>query len=363
MLNLLSPLYVSLTVIALFILYLVHLLVIKPMTLIRYYEKQGALGEYYPILGGYGKRMSEAAITGDWLSFYKKDVQDPKGAHKLFATNILGNAFLFLVDPDLIKDFISNQEKNYKKAEEFIDLDKFFLGSGVLTSEGEVWKKHRKIASSAFHFDFIKSTVPIIEQVTQEVFDGIARENLSSVDIMDVMQKITGEITGRLFFGNSFATVSYNGNSLPKAITKTEATISVEQQEIWANLFGPNFIRAGILPQHKRLMSDISGIRALCKSLIAQEKEKKALKKTDESQGDYPTLLERLLDHQEKAEYGTFTDDDIIDDFLTFFLAGTDTTGHLLTMATYYLIQNPRQYQKTLEEVKTGLQNQRNLNL
>ena len=186
MLTLLSPLHASLTVIALFILYLVYLLVIKPVTLIRYYERQGALGEYYPILGGYGKRVNEANITGDWLSFYKKDIQNSKGAHKLFATNILGNAFLFLVDPDLIKDFISNQEKNYKKAEEFIDLDKFFLGTGVATSEGEVWKKHRKIVSSAFHFDFIKSTVPIIEQVTQEVFDAVAKENMSSVDIMDV---------------------------------------------------------------------------------------------------------------------------------------------------------------------------------
>ena len=252
MLTLLSPLYVSLTVIVLFILYLVHILVIKPMILIRYYEKQGALGEYYPIQGGYGKRINEATTTGDWLSFYKKDVQDPKGAHRLFATNILGNAFLFIVDPDLIKDFISNQEKNYNKAEEFINLNKFFLGNGVLTSEGEVWRKHRKIASNAFHFDFIKSTVPVIEQVAQEVFDGIARENLSSVDIMDVMQKITGEITGRLFFGSSFTTVSYNGNSLPKAITETETAISIEQQEIWANLFGPNFVRAGILPQHKK---------------------------------------------------------------------------------------------------------------
>lgn len=44
-----------------------------------------------------------------------------------------------------------------------------------------------------------------------------------------------------------------------------------------------------------------------------------------------------------------YTLDGLVEEFLGFFVAGTETTGHLITMCFYYLSFYP-QYQKVLRE-------------
>jgi len=44
------------------------------------------------------------------------------------------------------------------------------MGHGVMFSEGDEWKKKRRIMSTVFNFEFIKSKIPLIAKITQEVF-------------------------------------------------------------------------------------------------------------------------------------------------------------------------------------------------
>mmetsp|Transcript_24709 Transcript_24709/g.21880 ORF Transcript_24709/g.21880 Transcript_24709/m.21880 type:complete len:185 (+) Transcript_24709:862-1416(+) len=49
-------------------------------------------------------------------------------------------------------------------------------------------------------------------------------------------------------------------------------------------------------------------------------------------------------------------------EFLTFFIAGMDTTGHLLTMASYYLLKNPECMKKVMAEVNQHIKSDDDLN-
>ena len=42
------------------------------------------------------------------------------------------------------------------------------IGPGIFFSEGDIWKKKKKILSNVFNFDFIHSQIPLIAKIAQE---------------------------------------------------------------------------------------------------------------------------------------------------------------------------------------------------
>ena len=36
-------------------------------------------------------------------------------------------------------------------------------GGGILFTDGDIWKRKRRIISSVFHFDFLNSIIPMVE--------------------------------------------------------------------------------------------------------------------------------------------------------------------------------------------------------
>jgi len=66
------------------------------------------------------------------------------------------------VSTELQKDFYNSLNKLPKNpfiTEVFL---KFLNGGGLVFTEGETWKRKRRIMSSVFHFDFINDIVPVI---------------------------------------------------------------------------------------------------------------------------------------------------------------------------------------------------------
>ena len=47
---------------------------------------------------------------------------------------------------------------------------KRLLGDGVAFSEDEIWKTKRKVITSVFTFDFLKSIIPNISKICDEEF-------------------------------------------------------------------------------------------------------------------------------------------------------------------------------------------------
>lgn len=63
-----------------------------------------------------------------------------------------------LTHPDFIKDFYSiNHINDYPKMTTITLNMKRALGSGIIFSEGETWKRKRHVINSVFNFDFLKS--------------------------------------------------------------------------------------------------------------------------------------------------------------------------------------------------------------
>lgn len=67
------------------------------------------------------------------------------------------------------------------------------------------------------------------------------------------------------------------------------------------------------------------------------------------------TILDLLL--QPEDGEAPLSKQSIVDETYSFCFAGTHTTSHTISMATYYLLSNPSKLEKLLAELKTATRN------
>src|ERR1043166_5087980 len=88
---------------------------------------------------------------------------------------------LFLYHPNEIEYVLATNAKNFRKAMTL--RSNFFqalVGNGLLTSEGEEWKRQRRVTSPAFHrhrlANYVDTPVSYTERLTDSWRDGEARD-------------------------------------------------------------------------------------------------------------------------------------------------------------------------------------------
>ena len=76
-------------------------------------------------------------------------------------------------------------------------------------SEGDNWKKKKKILSNVFNFDFIHSKIGLIAKVSEEKIKDLEErsrkegENTFAVDITAYLQRVFGTVVIKSFFGDT----------------------------------------------------------------------------------------------------------------------------------------------------------------
>ncbi|KAE8146488.1 cytochrome P450 [Aspergillus avenaceus] len=104
----------------------------------------------------------------------------------------------------------------------------------------------------------------------------------------------------------------------------------------------PNLVNNLPTTENNKYWEDISYLRNLSKELI----EARQNDPTDEKD-----LLNALLKGRDPKTGKGMTHDSIIDNMITFLIAGHETTSGLLSFAFYNMLKNPQAYQKAQEEV------------
>jgi cytochrome P450 len=120
-------------------------------------------------LGFAKKRREELEKHGDTHYFAKRGLAD----YQVRLMKVGSGVLLDLVDPELIRQYYERtKEKCYSKS--FDSPGTASLRAlltkdepGLFLSEGESWKKKKKILSNVFNFDFIQAKLPLIGRITQ----------------------------------------------------------------------------------------------------------------------------------------------------------------------------------------------------
>eukprot|EP01016_Furgasonia_blochmanni_P035995 TRINITY_DN4051_c0_g1_i1.p1 TRINITY_DN4051_c0_g1~~TRINITY_DN4051_c0_g1_i1.p1 ORF type:complete len:526 (-),score=108.26 TRINITY_DN4051_c0_g1_i1:29-1606(-) len=332
-----------------------------------FYTKQGLKVDYfYPYLSYYHIMVQKHIKQfGDPSRALKLKVQqDPKA--KAYLTNIGDDIHLILLDPDIIKDFFTNKSGFYVKTSRSVRNLKRLIGEGLVFSEGEIWKKHRRVLSSAFTFDALQKMAPFVQNLAHTRFADITKrekDENGKIKIYAIreFERITGDAVVRSFFGTDFSEKKIDGVPISTALGKLLADLSSQSMtSLLSWIFGSNILKLGLTKRDREIIRRVNEMRECAQEAINQRKKEIEAEKAqpDAQKSTRRDMLQIILDKNaplSKDHPDYMNDREIIDEFMTFFAAGLDTTANLITHMTYFLSRNPNVQQKVLEEIKTVL--------
>lgn len=341
---------------------LLYTFVVKPYISIQFYRKQGIPMFYAPVIGSFSHDLDNAREKGDyyhdWIQIAKREPR-PKAMGK----NVGSSPQLYLIDPEATRQFFQNHE-SYIKHPFLNALTKVLSKHGLVMAEGKVWRKHRKLMSVGFQFDMLKGVVPDVLKHSLELIEGFKNKNMNSMKIFDEFRDSAGEVIGRIFFEESLGQYTMQGIPMTLFLSNILARVTSEAYEPLYLMFGVNLAKAKIIPRQRKLINDIWEFRNWCKGIVQRNMAKR---REDFKKGLYPyeqrkTMFDLFFDHELANPAEALTEDELIDEYITVFSDGVYTTGHFISMCSYYLEKNPEWKQRVIEEMDTMFPNLSDIN-
>ncbi|MCE7987369.1 MAG: cytochrome P450 [Caldilinea sp. CFX5] len=249
----------------------------------------------------------------------------------------LGNTRTYLVShPDMIRDVLINQSDTFLRSSVTLRLLMPLIGNGLVASEGEYWRKQRKLIQPAFHHKRIAAyAVQMAEQTEALLEQWQAGQTL---DVAEEMMKLTQNIVTATLFGASMGDAYAQIGAAIKSAQ--QAMIALSKLVLPIPLWAP-------IPANLQLRRAVRKLDELVLPII------QARRHSGEDKGD---LLSMLLLSKAEDGTGAMTDQEVHNETMTLFIAGHETSANVLTWALYQLSQNPDVETKLLDELQTVLQ-------
>jgi cytochrome P450 len=291
---------------------------------------------------------SVAAAPGPKLSLLSSLIYRPGGRNPLDFFTTLARTYgdvssyrmageqLFLVnEPRLIRDVLVTNNRNFTKSRG-LERSKRLLGQGLLTSEGAMHLRQRRLMQPAFHRDRIAAfgdvMVGYADRMRREWADG------ATLDIAREMNRLTLSIVGKTLFD---VDVESQAAAVGDALTAV-------MESFWMMMLPfADVLERLPVPKLRRARMARARLDAIIYRMIADRRAGGRV------HGD---LLSMLLAAQDEEDGGGMTDQQVRDEAMTIFLAGHETTANALTWTWYLLSTDPAVEAKLHAEVDRVLQ-------
>jgi cytochrome P450 len=236
--------------------------------------------------------------------------------------------------PDLVEDVLVTRNRLWQKDVFMRSSLGPVLGQGLLSSEGDFWRRQRRLAQPAFHRDRIASYANVMvahaTRLASVWRDGEVR------DVHDDMMRLTLEIVAESLFG---AHVGDRAKDVGEAVA---AILEVVSDPV--ELFLP-FLKHLPTPRRVRFRRGIEDLDKIIYGVIDQRR--RSGKESDD-------LLSMLL-HARDEDGSRMSDRQLRDECMTLFLAGHETTAIALSWTWYLLARHPAARRELDEELAAVL--------
>jgi cytochrome P450 len=244
-------------------------------------------------------------------------------------------------DPDVVKHVLVDNPKGYTKSRNYLGL-KVVLGEGLLTSEGDHWRRQRKLAQPAFHRDKLAGFADSMSRATRDMLTRWTKEGAdASFCIHAEMMRLTFRIVGLTLFSSDV-----DGDA-------KEVGHALEVAMHWANDYAESMIRVPPYvptPGNVRFKRAKKTLDDVVFRLIAERRADAA--KSGDFGGD---LLGMLMAATEEGSSAGMDDRQLRDEIITMILAGHETTANLLSWTFHLLSKHPEVERRVREEARRVL--------
>jgi cytochrome P450 len=242
----------------------------------------------------------------------------------------------FVAHPDGAEHVLKTMRRNYIKGSAYDSFRKL-TGNGLLTAEGEDWRRKRRRIQPAFAPKRIaelagsmaKVTGAMVEDWEQRLPDG------ETFDLETEMARITLRIVGATLFGIDVSDV------------ETDSTAAFAQAMEWASVASSGGMRLPEwlpTPGNRRMKRNLDILDTTVFDIIRRGRAQ------PEDEGEQSLL--KLLIHARDDESGeAFGDKELRDEVITMFLAGHETTALTLTWCFHFLSRHPDVLDELVAEI------------
>jgi len=225
-------------------------------------------------------------------------------------------------DPELIREVLILQPQNFIK-ERTQRRMKILLGEGLITSDGEIHKRQRRIAAPAFHRQRIQAYATLMVERAAAMRDAW-REG-TEIDASAEMMRLALQIVARTLFDSDVTSDVQRINDEVNAIMRLyNFLVALPRAEALLHLPIPGLMR------FKRAR------RRLDKVVYRMIEDRR---RSGIDGGDLLSML--LASRDDEADHSGMTDEQLRDEVLTIFLAGYETVANALAWTWLLLGRNP----------------------
>jgi len=260
----------------------------------------------------------------------------PRAAYEdeVFSGHLFSKPFFLLNDPDAIQRILVDNFENYHRPPPTLRVLRPIVGDGLLLSEGDEWRKQRRIVAPAFAKPIVPILARHVASATQEAVAEAAQAGV--IDLLAAAQRLALEIAARSMF------------SLDLGPLGAPLRAMIESYRPW---MGQPGILDIVLPRAVPTLRDIARRRfrsrwtRLMDAIIASRPETPG--------ADAARDLFDLLKAARDPESGLgFSPQSLRDQVATMILAGHETTALVIFWSVYLIAAAPEAQARIAEEVR-----------
>lgn len=241
------------------------------------------------------------------------------------------NSVVISRDADFAQYVLQKNQKNYQKSTIQTEDVAKYVGKGLLTIEGEHWRRQRRLIQPAFHKNHLLGLLDTIRTAINAELDKI--ETGKPKDVFPLFNDLAFQTVVQSLF--SGAASQEKIDRLQYITEATQKMLVKELRQFYKKWW---FHLSGKIQSHKNLTEEA---RSILREIVAERKS------SGEKKND---LLDMLLD----ARYddgSTMDEKQLLDEILILFTAGHETTSNALTFISELLARHPEVQEKIFSEV------------
>ncbi len=256
----------------------------------------------------------------------------------MYSMKLMNKRVVVIGDESLANEILKNRPHLFRRAKKLDNVLRELGVNGVFNSEGENWKKQRRITSQALNQQHLNNFFPQLLEVTNRFINTWSQKTANGEGLIlpDEFMRYTVDTTTLLAFG-------YDGNTI-------ESKDDVIQEHL-EKIFPAAFRRINApfpywkyfkTKADKEVEASFEVIRQFIDEIIDKARAAKNKELTKAS-----NFLEALIASSKDNE---LSNDEIFGNVLTMLLAGEDTTANTMAWMVYFMDRYPDVQEKMHKE-------------
>ncbi|MFI5617868.1 cytochrome P450 [Streptomyces sp. NPDC051567] len=254
----------------------------------------------------------------------------------LVEIRLAGHRMVVVCDPELTRTMLV-RDRVFDKGGPMYDRLREAGGHGVASCPSVEHRRQRRLVQPAFHHSRLPGYARIMTACVEEVVGGW--RDGRRVDLMVEIRKITAGVVISAVFGTGLD---------PAVRAHLAADFNVLMSGLGRRTLMPSWLCALPTPGNVRYRRATGRIRRIMAEVIADHRRG--------GTGGEPSLLSLLIDARDPgSEVDAFTDGELVDQAVTMYTAGTETTASAVCWALHLTARHPEAQERLRAEARTVL--------